>query len=100
MERVVRGGGRVAEKGAGMCLAVPGRVESVEGDDPAFRRGTVDFGGVRKDVSLAYTPAVRVGDYVLVHVGFAIEVIDEEQALRNRAAIEELLAEFGNEAAP
>lgn len=78
-----------------MCLAVPGRVESIEGDDPAFRRGKVDFGGVRKDISLAYTPAVTVGDYVLVHVGFAIEVIDEQQALRNRATLEELLAEFG-----
>ena len=78
-----------------MCLAVPGRVESVEGDDPAFRRGKVDFGGVRKDISLAYTPAVTVGDYVLVHVGFAIEVIDEQQALRNRATLAELLEEFG-----
>ena len=83
-----------------MCLAVPGRVESIEGDDPAFRRGKVDFGGVRKDVSLAYTPAVCVGDYVLVHVGFAIEVIDEQQALRNRATLEELLAEFGEASAP
>lgn len=78
-----------------MCLAVPGRVESIEGEDPAFRRGKVDFGGVRKDVSLAYTPAVTVGDYVLVHVGFAIEVIDEQQALRNRKTLDELLEEFG-----
>lgn len=83
-----------------MCLAVPGRVESIEGEDPAFRRGKVDFGGVRKDVSLAYTPAVTVGDYVLVHVGFAIEVIDEQQALRNRATLEELLEEFGGASAP
>jgi hydrogenase expression/formation protein HypC len=83
-----------------MCLAIPGRVESIAGDDPAFRRGTVDFGGVRKDVSLAYTPEARTGDYVLVHVGFAIEVIDEQQALRNRATLEELLAEFGEGPAP
>lgn len=83
-----------------MCLAVPGRVETIEGDDPAFRRGRVDFGGVRKDVSLAYTPAVRVGDYVLVHVGFAIEVIDEMQAQRNRRTIAELMEEFQSDTAP
>lgn len=66
-----------------MCLAVPGKVvEIIDGGDIAFRRGKVDFGGIRKEVSLAYTPEAEVGKYVLVHVGFAISVIDEEEAQR------------------
>lgn len=73
-----------------MCLAVPGRVLSVEGDDPAFRFGKVDFSGVRKQVSLAYTPDVQPGDYVLVHVGFALQVVDEEEARRSLATLEEI----------
>ena len=65
-----------------MCLAVPGRVLSVEDGDPAFRTGNVDFCGVRKTVNLAFTPEVAPGDFVLVHVGFAISTIDEEEAQR------------------
>ena len=63
-----------------MCLAVPGVVLEIEGDDPAFRRGSVDFSGVRREVSLAFTPEARRGDYVLVHAGFALTVIDPEEA--------------------
>lgn len=66
-----------------MCLAVPGRVVEISEDcDTAFRRGKVDFGGVRKEINLAYTPGVEVGNYVLCHVGFAISVIDEVEAQR------------------
>jgi len=66
-----------------MCLAVPGRlVEIMDEGDLAFRRGKVDFGGIRKEVNLAYTPEAEVGKYVLVHVGFAISVIDEDEAQR------------------
>lgn len=65
-----------------MCLAVPGRVLNVEDGDPAFRSGTVDFCGVRKTINLVFTPDVQVGDFVLVHVGFAISRIDEEEAAR------------------
>ena len=66
-----------------MCLAVPGRVvEIMDGDDIAFRRGKVDFGGIKKEINLAYTPEAEIGEYVLVHVGFAISVIDEEEAKR------------------
>lgn len=66
-----------------MCLAVPGRiVEIAETGEAAFRVGKVDFGGVRKEVNLAYTPEAEVGKYVLVHVGFAISVIDEDEAKR------------------
>jgi hydrogenase expression/formation protein HypC len=74
-----------------MCLAVPGRVvEIIDDGDIAFRRGRVDFGGIRKDVSLAYTPEAVVGKYVLVHVGFAISVIDEDEAQRIFKYLEEL----------
>ncbi len=66
-----------------MCLAVPGKVvEIMDAGDPAFRRAKVDFGGIKKEISLAYTPEAEIGKYVLVHVGFAISVIDEEEAMR------------------
>jgi hydrogenase expression/formation protein HypC len=65
-----------------MCLAVPGRVLTIDGLDPAFRTGTVDFQGVRRVVNLAFTPEVVLGDFVLVHVGFALTRIDEEEAAR------------------
>src|SRR5674476_1377880 len=64
-----------------MCLGIPGKVIEVR-DDAALLMGKVDFGGVRKEVCLAYTPEVRLGDYVIVHVGFAISRVDEEEALR------------------
>ncbi len=74
-----------------MCLAVPGRVtEIIDSGDIAFRRGKVDFGGIRKDVSLAYTPEAGVGSYVLVHVGFAISVVDEAEAQRIFKYLEEI----------
>jgi len=66
-----------------MCLAIPGRLVSVEReDDPALRTGKVDFGGIKKEVSLAFTPEAVLGDYVLVHVGFALSVVDESEAQR------------------
>ncbi len=64
-------------------------------DDPAFLRGRVDFGGIRKDVSFAYTPDIKPGEYVLVHVGFAIQKVDEDEAQKNLLTLNELLAEFG-----
>ena len=63
-----------------MCLAVPGRIVSIEGEDPLLRSGRVDFSGAIKVVNLAYVPDAGVGDYVLVHVGFAISTIDEAEA--------------------
>jgi hydrogenase expression/formation protein HypC len=75
-----------------MCLAVPGQVVEIQPEpDPALRRAKVDFAGVRKDVSLAFTPDVLVGEYVLVHVGFALAVIDEAEARR----VFETLREMG-----
>lgn len=76
-----------------MCLAVPGKVvEIMDAGDPAFRRAKVDFGGIKKEISLAYTPEAEIGKYVLVHVGFAISVIDEEEAQR----VFEYLKQMGN----
>ena len=72
-----------------MCLAVPGQVMSI-----AERDGTlmadVDFGGVRKDVCLQYVPDAAVGEYVVVHVGFAIQRLDEDSAKRTLATFEQL----------
>ena len=80
-----------------MCLAVPGRVVSILGEDPAFRSASVDFCGIRKSVNLAFTPEVQLGDYVLVHVGFAISRVDEEEAHRTFRYLETIgaLAEEG-----
>ena len=63
-----------------MCLAIPGKIESITGDDPLSRMGKVNFGGVLKEASLAYVPEARVGDYVIVHVGFALSRVDEDEA--------------------
>jgi hydrogenase expression/formation protein HypC len=73
-----------------MCLAVPGQVLNV-GDDP-LRTAIVSFGGVTKSVSLAMVPDAQVGDYVIVHVGFAISKLDEEAARRTLETYAELAA--------
>ena len=65
-----------------MCLAIPGRLLTVEAQDPLMRKGRVDFAGIVKDVSLACVPEARPGDYVLVHVGVAISTIDPAEAAR------------------
>jgi hydrogenase expression/formation protein HypC len=63
-----------------MCLGVPGKVVEVR-EERGTRMATVDFGGVTKDVCLAYVPEVGVGDYTIVHVGFALTKLDEASAL-------------------
>ena len=65
-----------------MCLGIPGRLESITIEDPLYRAGKVSFGGIQKEVNLAYVPEAQVGDYVIVHVGFAISIVDEEEAHR------------------
>jgi hydrogenase expression/formation protein HypC len=65
-----------------MCLAVPGKVLSIEGAESILRIGKVQFGGIVKEVHLAYLPEAKVGDYVIVHVGFAISIVDEKEATR------------------
>jgi len=64
-----------------MCLAVPGKIMSITGEDFA-RSARVSFGGIVREVSLAYVPEAEVGDYVIVHVGFAISLLDEQEATR------------------
>ena len=73
-----------------MCLAVPGRVLSISGDNPLLRVGRVDFGGIVKEIHLAYTPEAGIGDHVLVHAGFAISVLDEDEAGRVFQALREM----------
>jgi hydrogenase expression/formation protein HypC len=73
-----------------MCLAVPGKIESIDGSDPIFRIGKVNFGGILKNVNLAYVPEAKIDDYVLVHVGFAISIINEEEALEVFKYLEEI----------
>ncbi len=73
-----------------MCLGIPGRVTEIR-DEAGLAMGRVDFGGVRKDACLAYLPEVAVGDYVIVHVGFAISKVDEAEALKTL----EILGEMG-----
>jgi len=63
-----------------MCLGIPGRIIDITGEGFA-RTGTVDFDGIRKQVSLAYLPEIEVGEYAIVHVGFAITRLDERSAL-------------------
>jgi hydrogenase expression/formation protein HypC len=63
-----------------MCLGVPGRVLTIESNALGMPMGTVSFGGVIKEVCLAYVPEARVGDYVIVHVGFAISRVSEAEA--------------------
>jgi len=74
-----------------VCLAVPGRILSVDEQHP-LRQGSIDFGGVRKEICLAYVPEAGVGDYVLVHVGFAISRIDEAEAHETLRLLDELAA--------
>jgi hydrogenase expression/formation protein HypC len=75
-----------------MCLAVPGQIVEVTGDDPVVRMARVSFGGTVKEISLAYTPEAKTGDYVLAHVGFALQTIDEEEAQKTL----ELLRQLGD----
>jgi hydrogenase expression/formation protein HypC len=74
-----------------MCLAIPGKVTEIDGTN-MMRMGKVDFGGVTRDVSLAYLPDVEVGNYVIVHAGFAISQLDEEEAHETLRLLAELNA--------
>lgn len=75
-----------------MCLAIPGKVLDVSGDDPIMRTGRVDFGGIVKEINLAYVPEAQVGEYVIVHAGFAISTLDEAEASK----VFEYLREIGD----
>lgn len=73
-----------------MCLAIPGEIVAIEADANGLRMGRASFGGVQKTVCLEYTPEAEVGDFVIVHVGFALSVIDAEEAARTYALLEEI----------
>lgn len=72
-----------------MCLALPGKILSIR-EESALKMGDVDFSGVKKSVCLAYTPEANVGDYVIVHVGFAITILNESQAKATLELIDEI----------
>jgi len=72
-----------------MCLAVPGQIVEIR-EDRGTRMATIDFDGIRKEICLAYLPDIDVGDYAIVHVGFAISKIDEVSALETLAMFQEL----------
>ncbi len=72
-----------------MCLSIPGKVEAVY-EEGSLKMGRVNFGGVTKEVCLDYVPEVEVGQYVLIHVGFAISVLDEEEAQARLETIREI----------
>ena len=66
-----------------MCLAIPGKIESIVNQlDDTFRVGKVEFGEIRKEINLSMVPDAKIGDYVLVHVGVAISIVDEDEAKR------------------
>ena len=73
-----------------MCLAIPGRIVAISNGEGFDRRGTVDYDGVRQEVALAYLPEAKIGDYVLVHVGFAMTLLDTAEAERILKEIREL----------
>lgn len=82
-----------------MCLGIPGKVLEIS-EETGIRMGRVDFGGIVKEVCLAYLPEIQVGDYAIVHVGFAITQLDEESAQESLALFHQmglLREEFGDE---
>ena len=73
-----------------MCLAIPGKLIEIASDSNGVRMGKANFGGIVKQVCLEYTPEVQTGDYVLVHVGFALSKVNEEEAARTYKLLEEM----------
>ncbi len=73
-----------------MCLAVPGKVVYIDESNPELRMARVDFSGIMKEVSVQWLPEVKVGDYILSHVGMALNIIDEEDAMETLKLLREL----------
>ncbi len=73
-----------------MCLAIPGKLIEVSQDSQGIKMGKANFGGIVKQICLEYTPEANPGDYVLVHVGFALGKVDEEEAARTYKLLEEM----------
>ena len=77
-----------------MCLAIPGKIISIQETDDLMRSGKVSFGGIVKDINLAYVPEAKVGEYVIVHVGFALSTMDEEEAQKTLNLLQEMEGGF------
>jgi hydrogenase expression/formation protein HypC len=73
-----------------MCLAIPGKLIEIVSDAQGVKMGRANFGGIVKQVCLEYTPEVQTGDYVLVHVGFALSKVNEEEAARTYQLLDEM----------
>lgn len=73
-----------------MCLGIPGQIIAKQGEGFGLSMGTISFGGVTKEVSLAFVPEAEVGDYVIIHAGFAISKIDEQEAQETLALLQQL----------
>ena len=73
-----------------MCLAVPGKVTSIDESNPELKMAKVNFNGVTKDICIQWLPDVKVDDYVLVHVGFALNTIDEKDAIETLEMLKEM----------
>lgn len=73
-----------------MCLAVPGKIVSINNSNPDLIMGKVDFGGVSKEICLEWVPEAKVGDYVLAHVGFALSIVDAKEALETIDVVREM----------
>ena len=73
-----------------MCLGIPGKVVSIAAEEGGLPTGKIDFSGIVKDACLAYVPEAKVGDYVIIHAGFAISVIDEASAQETFKYLDEL----------
>jgi hydrogenase expression/formation protein HypC len=73
-----------------MCLAIPGKLIEIAHDANGVRMGKANFGGIVKQVCLEYTPEVETGDYVLVHVGFALSKVNEDEAARTYQLLDEM----------
>jgi hydrogenase expression/formation protein HypC len=76
-----------------MCLAIPGQIVSLsDHSDPLARIGRINFSGISKEISLAYVPEAKIDDYVIVHAGFAISILNEADALASLQAFDDLSA--------
>jgi hydrogenase expression/formation protein HypC len=74
-----------------MCLAIPGKIEKIKpSEDPLFTTAVVQIGGVTQEVNISMIPSVKKGDYILVHVGIGISIIDEEEARKTLKMIQDL----------
>ena len=83
-----------------MCLGVPGKVVDVVRHELGMQMGRVQFGGIQKEVCLSFLPDIQPGDYVIVHVGFAIGMVDAAEAARTLALFDQMARQQGSEAAP